>query len=293
MKEFKGKTAFITGGASGIGFGMARAFGRAGMNVVIADIEDVAPRRLERLSRADQGWWPCIATSASEVLRAARSKPSRFRQGPCRLQQCGRRRRRRAWHGRRSRLGLDHRRQSEGRRLRRRDLSAADQEPWRRRPFRQHRLHGGPYRRPGMEPYTATKYAVVAMSEGWARPACGQQDRCPFSAPASSARESTKAAARRQDRYGGVEEGALDPQRRDHDAQAICNRHRSRHRRRARAGGGARRRTLYLHRIRAIEDSWRAASPLIRAGFDQAANTQALKGVKNWAPIFAAALQQQ
>ena len=45
MKDFQGKTAFITGGASGIGFGMARAFGRAGMNIVIADIEEVAGKR--------------------------------------------------------------------------------------------------------------------------------------------------------------------------------------------------------------------------------------------------------
>ena len=28
MKDFKGKTAFVTGGASGIGLAMARAFGR-------------------------------------------------------------------------------------------------------------------------------------------------------------------------------------------------------------------------------------------------------------------------
>jgi NAD(P)-dependent dehydrogenase (short-subunit alcohol dehydrogenase family) len=33
-----GKTAFVTGGASGIGLGMARAFAAAGMNVVIADV---------------------------------------------------------------------------------------------------------------------------------------------------------------------------------------------------------------------------------------------------------------
>src|SRR5215470_3262748 len=42
ITEFRGKTAFITGGASGIGLGMARAFGRAGMNVVIADIDKKA-----------------------------------------------------------------------------------------------------------------------------------------------------------------------------------------------------------------------------------------------------------
>jgi NAD(P)-dependent dehydrogenase (short-subunit alcohol dehydrogenase family) len=38
MKEFEGRTAFITGGASGIGLGMARAFLGRGMNVVIADL---------------------------------------------------------------------------------------------------------------------------------------------------------------------------------------------------------------------------------------------------------------
>jgi NAD(P)-dependent dehydrogenase (short-subunit alcohol dehydrogenase family) len=38
MKDFDGKTAFITGGASGIGFGMARTFLEAGMKVVMADI---------------------------------------------------------------------------------------------------------------------------------------------------------------------------------------------------------------------------------------------------------------
>jgi len=38
MKDVDGKTAFITGGASGIGFGMARAFLKAGMKVVMADV---------------------------------------------------------------------------------------------------------------------------------------------------------------------------------------------------------------------------------------------------------------
>jgi NAD(P)-dependent dehydrogenase (short-subunit alcohol dehydrogenase family) len=38
MQDVEGKTAFITGGASGIGFGMARAFLKAGMKVVMADI---------------------------------------------------------------------------------------------------------------------------------------------------------------------------------------------------------------------------------------------------------------
>ncbi len=38
MKDFKGKVAFITGGASGAGFGMAQIFSEAGCKVVIADV---------------------------------------------------------------------------------------------------------------------------------------------------------------------------------------------------------------------------------------------------------------
>ena len=38
MKDLDGKTAFITGAASGIGLGMAKALLGAGMKVVIADV---------------------------------------------------------------------------------------------------------------------------------------------------------------------------------------------------------------------------------------------------------------
>ena len=39
MDELKNNTAFITGAAGGIGLGMARTFAKAGMNVVISDIQ--------------------------------------------------------------------------------------------------------------------------------------------------------------------------------------------------------------------------------------------------------------
>src|SRR5438477_11401292 len=40
MQNLPGKTAFVTGGASGIGLGIAKALLGAGMNVVIADVRD-------------------------------------------------------------------------------------------------------------------------------------------------------------------------------------------------------------------------------------------------------------
>ena len=38
MKDLQGKVGFITGGASGIGLGIAKVFVRNGMKVVIADL---------------------------------------------------------------------------------------------------------------------------------------------------------------------------------------------------------------------------------------------------------------
>ena len=42
MEHFEGRVAVITGGASGIGLGMARAFAGAGMKLVIGDLDDLA-----------------------------------------------------------------------------------------------------------------------------------------------------------------------------------------------------------------------------------------------------------
>ena len=81
MKDLQDKVAFITGGASGIGFGMARAFLRAGMRVCIADISaanlEDAGQRLQgvaagayRLLQLDVTDWAAVGRAALEVERA-------------------------------------------------------------------------------------------------------------------------------------------------------------------------------------------------------------------------------
>lgn len=57
MENFQGKVAFVTGGASGIGLSMAKAFLKEGMKVAIADI------RKDRLSKAES-----ILNSPENVL---------------------------------------------------------------------------------------------------------------------------------------------------------------------------------------------------------------------------------
>lgn len=42
MKDLAGKTAFVTGGASGIGYAIAEALAGAGMNIALADVEEGA-----------------------------------------------------------------------------------------------------------------------------------------------------------------------------------------------------------------------------------------------------------
>lgn len=53
MQRFEGRVAVITGGASGIGFGLAQRFGAAGMKVVIGDIEKPALDTALESLRAD------------------------------------------------------------------------------------------------------------------------------------------------------------------------------------------------------------------------------------------------
>jgi NAD(P)-dependent dehydrogenase (short-subunit alcohol dehydrogenase family) len=74
MKDFRGKTAFITGGASGIGFALARAFGREGAQIALADIDfDAARYAVERLDKEQIKGVPvrCDVGERHSVERAA------------------------------------------------------------------------------------------------------------------------------------------------------------------------------------------------------------------------------
>ncbi|HUN42178.1 MAG TPA: SDR family NAD(P)-dependent oxidoreductase [Acetobacteraceae bacterium] len=74
MRDFTGRTAFITGGASGIGFALARAFADAGANVMLADIEaDALTAAVEALRNAGANVRGiiCDVTNPADVDKAA------------------------------------------------------------------------------------------------------------------------------------------------------------------------------------------------------------------------------
>ena len=52
MRELAGRVAIVTGGASGIGRGMALAFAEAGMDVVVADIDEALAQTVAEEIRA-------------------------------------------------------------------------------------------------------------------------------------------------------------------------------------------------------------------------------------------------
>ncbi len=67
MHEFSGKTAVITGGASGIGLAMGETFARQGMNIVLADIEEQALQ--QATAKLQQGGATCIGV-VTDVSRS-------------------------------------------------------------------------------------------------------------------------------------------------------------------------------------------------------------------------------
>lgn len=67
MLDFNGKVAFITGAASGIGLGIARALAGAGMKVMLADIERVALESAASGLRADGAAVDTIVCDVSDA----------------------------------------------------------------------------------------------------------------------------------------------------------------------------------------------------------------------------------
>ena len=81
MRDLAGKTAFVTGGASGIGFALGRAFVDAGMKVMLADIEkDALAIAVENLHEfgADVRGVACDVAASDSVERAAKAANEAF-----------------------------------------------------------------------------------------------------------------------------------------------------------------------------------------------------------------------
>jgi NAD(P)-dependent dehydrogenase (short-subunit alcohol dehydrogenase family) len=68
MRELEGKTAVITGSASGMGLAFAECFGREGMNLVMADIEEKALRSAAaRVEAIGAGVLPVVTDVGDEA----------------------------------------------------------------------------------------------------------------------------------------------------------------------------------------------------------------------------------
>jgi NAD(P)-dependent dehydrogenase (short-subunit alcohol dehydrogenase family) len=172
MQDLSGKVAFVTGGASGIGLSMAQAFGAEGMSVMLADIEEAALERAlaglrERQIRAE-GVIADVASRA-QVQAAAQAAIAAFGKVHVVCNNAG--------------VGAGG------------PFETVAPSDWdwvidvnlkgvvygmeTFAPLIDSHGEGGHFVNtaslagmvspPGMEPYCATKFAVVAMSEGWAQ----------------------------------------------------------------------------------------------------------------------------
>ncbi len=84
MKDFAGRTAFVTGGAHGIGIGLARALLKEGCKVAIADIRaDASERALSALNSPLAMGVPVDVSSREGLARAADAVETRL--GPVSL----------------------------------------------------------------------------------------------------------------------------------------------------------------------------------------------------------------
>jgi NAD(P)-dependent dehydrogenase (short-subunit alcohol dehydrogenase family) len=286
MKEFKGRTAFITGGASGIGLSMARAFGRAGMNVVLADIDlGAAKTAAEHLASEQIKAAPVYidVTDRASVRSAALDALAAFGKVHVVCNNAGV-----AVGGQ---IGT----------VRERDwdwiidvnLKGVVYGTEVFVPLIKSHGEGGHFVNtasmagmispPGLEPYCATKFAVVAMSEGWAGQLAPQNIGVSVLCPGFVKTRIHESGRARQDKYGGS--GDVDPgvgATREDAASNVLN-------------GidpdivgqrvleAVRDGDLYIFTHPHFKDFVQARFGAIMAGFEKAAASPALAQVKNWA----------
>jgi NAD(P)-dependent dehydrogenase (short-subunit alcohol dehydrogenase family) len=292
MKDFKGKTAFVTGGASGIGLAMARAFGRQGMNVVIADIEDApAKAAVERLAseQIKAVSIHCDVGERNNLRAAALEAVSAFGKVHVVCNNAG--------------VGAGG------------EIGKVPERDWdwivdvnlkgvyygveTFLPLIRGHGEGGHFVNtasiaglisgPGMEPYSATKYAVVAMSEGWAMQLGGSNIGMSVLCPGFVRTRIHESARTKQARFAGSEQESFDPQRREMISKAIetgldpdvVG---------ARVVEAVRDNQLYIFTDPRFKDVVEMRFAAIRNGFQQAEESEALKSVKNWPPLFSSAL---
>ena len=171
MRDLTGKVAFITGGASGIGLAMARTFGREGMSVMLADIEPRALAAAVEDLRASQVRAEGVVADVTrrDSLRAAALETiAKFGKVHLVCNNAGVAaggafgtipERDWAWVADVNQLGVVHGMEIFA------PLIISHGEGGH---FVNTASMAGMLGVPGMEPYCATKFAVVAMSEGWA-----------------------------------------------------------------------------------------------------------------------------
>lgn len=214
MRDLTGKTAFITGGASGLGLAMAHAFGGAGMNVMLADIEEAPLQAAAADLEARQvrvASVLCDVADRAAVSAAAEATVAAFGKVHVVCNNAG--------VGAGGPIG---------------EVKPADWDwivavnlmgvVYGMEAFLPHvRAHGeggcfvntasmaGMISVPGMEPYTATKYAVVGMSEGWAGQLAPENINVAVLCPGFVKTRIDQSGRTRQAKYGGPASPAETP----------------------------------------------------------------------------------